>query len=168
LTPAHSDVSIARRDVLANVYYAGPDQAIVVGHLGGETLLRNAGTFELGRSEGTPPVVLPNVYVVEPDMLPAGVVALLGLADITALGISLDHVLLFPGCHWSTPCRRPSSRGLNVPFAAASVSALLRSAKFPLAGRLPRRGPARWNPKPHKDGMPLRLHGTNLILDMHF
>ncbi len=44
--------------------------------------------------------MLTNVYVVEPDMLPAGVIALLGVADIAALRISLDHVLLSPGCPW--------------------------------------------------------------------
>jgi hypothetical protein len=70
----------------------------LVGHLGGETLLRNAGTFELGRSDGAAPVMLSNVYVVEPGMLPAGVIALLGVADIAALRISLDHVLSSPGC----------------------------------------------------------------------
>jgi hypothetical protein len=73
---------------------------VVVGHLGGETLLRNAGTFEPERSGGTAPVILTGVYVVEPNVLPAGVIALLGVADIAALGISLDHVLLSPGCPW--------------------------------------------------------------------
>ncbi len=58
-----SDVSIARRDVLTGVHYAGPDQNILVGHLGGETLLRNAGTFELGRSDGAAPVMLTNVIL---------------------------------------------------------------------------------------------------------
>ncbi len=95
-----SDVSIARRDVLAGVHYTGPDRDVLVGHLGGETLLRNAGTFELGQSDGAAPVMLTDVYVVEPDMLPAGVIALLGVADITALRISLDYVLLCPGCPW--------------------------------------------------------------------
>jgi hypothetical protein len=92
-----SDVSIARRDVLVDIYHAGPEHKVVVGHLGGETLLRNAEIFELERSGGTAPVVLTGVYVVEPNMLPASVIA---LADIAALGISLDHVLLSPGFPW--------------------------------------------------------------------
>ena len=95
-----SDVSIARRDVLAGVRHNGPEHAVVVGHLGGETILQDAGTFELDRSDGAAPVELTDVYVVEPDMLPAGVIALLGVADVAALGISIDHVLSSPGCPW--------------------------------------------------------------------
>ena len=95
-----SDVSIARRDVLTGVRHVGPDHTVVVGHLGGETHLQDVGAFELGRSDGVAPVVLTEVYVVEPDMLPAGVIALLGVADVAALGISLDHILSSPGCPW--------------------------------------------------------------------
>ncbi len=95
-----SDVSVARRDVLSGVHYTGPDHDVLVGHLGGETLLRNAGTLELGRSDGMRPVRLTGVYVVEPDMLPAGVVALFGVADIRALGLSLDAVMANPGRPW--------------------------------------------------------------------
>ncbi len=75
-----SDVSVARRDV-------------------------PIGTLELGRSDRTPPVHISDVYVVEPEMLPAGVVALLGVADIQALGISLDAVLSSPGCSWEEAVR---------------------------------------------------------------
>ncbi len=95
-----SDVSVARRDVLSGVHYTGPDHDVLVGHLGGETLLRNAGALELARSDGGRPVVLTNVYVVEPEMLPAGVVALFGVADIRALGLSLDAVMAHPGRRW--------------------------------------------------------------------
>ncbi len=72
----------------------------MVGHLGGDSRLEEAGTLELGRMEGAPPVLLTSVYLVEPEMLPAGVAALLGVADIRALGISLDNVLAHPDRHW--------------------------------------------------------------------
>jgi hypothetical protein len=80
--------------------YTGPHHDVLVGHLGGETLLRNAGTLELGRFDGLRPVMLTDVYVVEPDMLPAGMVALFGVADIRALGLSLDAVMANPGRPW--------------------------------------------------------------------
>ncbi len=95
-----SDVSVARRDVLSAVHYAGPHNDVLVGHLGGETLLRDAGTLELGRFDGLRPVMLTEVYVVEPDMLPAGVVALFGVSDIRTLGLSLDDVMANPGRPW--------------------------------------------------------------------
>ncbi len=95
-----SDVSVARRDVLSGVHHTGPDNGVLVGHLGGETLLRNAGTLELERSDRGRPVVLTDVYVVEPEMLSAGVVALFGVADIRALGLSLDAVMARPGRPW--------------------------------------------------------------------
>jgi hypothetical protein len=100
-----SDVSIARRDVLQAISPASPDQSVLVGHLGGDTLLRLHGMFQLGRSDWSPPVILSNVYVVDPGTLPAGVVALLGVADIQALGISLDAVLASPGRPWEDAVR---------------------------------------------------------------
>jgi hypothetical protein len=100
-----SDVSVARRDVLAGVHYTGLYGDVLIGHLGGETLLRNAGSLELGRSDGMRPVILTDVYVVEPKMLPAGVVALFGVADIRALGLSLDAVLAHPGHPWEQSVR---------------------------------------------------------------
>jgi hypothetical protein len=75
--------TVARRDVLIDPYRVR--DAVVVGHLGGDSRLEEAGTLELGRTAGAPPVLLTNVYLVEPEMLPAGVVALLGVADIRAL-----------------------------------------------------------------------------------
>jgi hypothetical protein len=74
--------------------------AVVVGHLGGESQLYEAGTLEIGRTAGAPPVMLTSVYLVEPEMLPAGIVALLGVADIRTLGISLDTVLAHLDRHW--------------------------------------------------------------------
>jgi hypothetical protein len=42
-----SDVSLARHDVLTNVRFVA--EPVVVGHLGGETLLRQAGSLQLDR-----------------------------------------------------------------------------------------------------------------------
>ena len=80
----------------------------MVGHLGGETLLQEAGTLELTRALGQSPIALTEVFVVEPDMLPAGVVGLFGVADIAALGVSLDAVMANPGRPWeqSVPLSR--------------------------------------------------------------
>ncbi len=89
-----SDVSVARRDVFSPAHYVR--NCVMVEHMGGETLLQEAGTLELARSFGLPPIALPEVFVVEPDMLPAGVVGLFGVEDIAALGISLDAVMAHP------------------------------------------------------------------------
>ena len=93
-----SDVSVARRDVLSQTHIVR--NGVMVGHLGGETLLQEAGTLELTRSLGRTPIALSEVFVVEPDMLPAGVVGLFGVVDIAALGISLDAVMAHPGRPW--------------------------------------------------------------------
>jgi hypothetical protein len=93
-----SDVSVARRDVLVDTHFVL--DAIVVGHLGGEIVLEEVGTFELGSSVGSNPSVLVDVFVVEPHLLPAGVVALLGVADIRCLGLSLDAIMADPDCVW--------------------------------------------------------------------
>jgi hypothetical protein len=100
-----SDISIARRDVLRAVGYSDSDQSVLDGYLGGDTIFHSTGTLELERSDRASPVRLGNVYVVEPEMLPAGVVALLGVADIQVLGISLDVVLASPGCPWEDAVR---------------------------------------------------------------
>jgi hypothetical protein len=100
-----SDVSIARRDVLTGVQRADDDQTILVGHLGGETLLYEMGSFEMSSFDGSLPVVLTNVYVVEPEMLPAGVVSLLGVSDIRHIGLSLDAVMQAPGSPWEHSVR---------------------------------------------------------------
>ncbi len=54
---------------------------------------------------GLPPVTLAGVFIVEHEMLPAGVVALFGVADIRALNISLDTVLLSPDFSWEDAVR---------------------------------------------------------------
>jgi hypothetical protein len=74
--------------------------SVVIGHSGGETLLGEIGTLRWQGSEGGPPVVFHEVFVVEPGGLPAGVVALLGVADIRLLGISLDAVMASPDHDW--------------------------------------------------------------------
>jgi hypothetical protein len=101
-----SDVSVARRDVLSQTHIVR--HGVMVGHLGGETLLQEAGTLELTRALGQSPIALTEVFVVEPDMLPAGVVGLFGVADIAALGVSLDAVMANPGRPWeqSVPLSR--------------------------------------------------------------
>jgi hypothetical protein len=65
-----SDVSVARRDILLGPYRVR--DAVVVGHLRGESRLNEAGTLEIGRVADAPPVLLAGVYLVEPEMLPAG------------------------------------------------------------------------------------------------
>ncbi len=95
-----SDVSVARRDVLTELQQVTGDRAISVGHLGGETLLEEAGVFEMASFGRSPSIYLTDVYVVEPEMLLAGVVALLGVTDIRELGLSLDAVMLSPGNPW--------------------------------------------------------------------
>ena len=100
-----SDVSIARRDVLSRVRFVL--DPVTVDHMGGMTELREAGVFELARRDGGTPITLRGVYVVEPETLPAGVVALLGVADIRALGISLDAVMAAPDSHWERAVRTP-------------------------------------------------------------
>ncbi len=77
-----SDVSVSRRDVLFDLRPVR--DPVVVGHMGGESLLHEAGSLLLEGSEGSPPVILSDVFVVQPETLPAGVVAPLGVADIAS------------------------------------------------------------------------------------
>ena len=93
-----SDVSVARRDVLTATHFV--QDAVIVEHLGGESTLEEAANLELGSSGAKGPAVLTDVFVVEPHMLPAGVVALLGMTDIRHLGLSLDAVMDRPDCFW--------------------------------------------------------------------
>jgi hypothetical protein len=128
-----SDVTVARRDVLAGVHYTGPYGDVLVGHLRGETLLRNAGSLELGRSDGMRPVILTEVYVVEPEMLPAGVVALFGVADIRALGLSLiDAVLAHPGRPWEQSVRLSWLGRFRALFGMNRSPAPLRGNRVPV------------------------------------
>ena len=111
-----SDVSVSRRDVLLDVRRVR--DPVVVGHMGGESLLYEAGSLLLEGTEGSPPVILSDVFVVPPETLPAGVVALLGIADIQQLGVSLDAVMALPDGHWTQAvpisfvgrCRRALTR----------------------------------------------------------
>jgi hypothetical protein len=93
-----SDVTVARRDVVTIVHFVR--QPILVGHMGAETIFGEAGTLELRSSSGMSSTFLSDVHVVEPNMLPAGVVALLGVADIRALNLSLDAITADPDCPW--------------------------------------------------------------------
>ncbi len=90
-----SDVSLARRDVLHSLQV---DDPVVISHLGGESSFEEVGSFVL-EGDRRPPVTLPRVFAVDCSSLPAGVVALLGVADIQFLGLSLDAIAARPGCH---------------------------------------------------------------------
>jgi hypothetical protein len=92
-----SDVSLARRDVLHSLQLV--DDSVVISHLGGESCFDEVGSFVL-EGERKPPVVLLRVFAVNEASLPAGVVALLGVADIQFLDLSLDAIAARPGCHW--------------------------------------------------------------------
>ena len=91
-----SDVTLARRDVLVAV--SPRETSVAIAHLGGETILREVGTFTLESEEGREPVILGNVFAVEAGELPAGVVALIGMSDVRRLGLSLDRIAAHPGC----------------------------------------------------------------------
>jgi hypothetical protein len=93
-----SDISVARRDVLLDPHFS--DEPVIVGHMGGETTLLEASTLEFGRSDGLDAITLVGVFIVEPEMLPAGIVALLGVGDIQKLGMSLDAIMASPDCFW--------------------------------------------------------------------
>ncbi len=87
----------------------------VIAHLGGETILREAGSLQLGvPGIDANQVTLHDVLAVGIRDLPAGVVALIGVADVRRFGLSLDFILANPGCDWSDalvgrpPVRRPA------------------------------------------------------------
>jgi hypothetical protein len=82
-----SDVSLARRDVLHSL------QRVV------KAALTRSARLSL-EGDRRPPVTLFRVFAVDDSSLPAGVVALLGVADIQLLGLSLDAIAEKPGCHW--------------------------------------------------------------------
>jgi hypothetical protein len=100
-----SDVSVARLDVITDV--RAVRHPVMVEHMGRETVLSEAGTLELRSFSGAPSTFLRDVHVVAPELLPAGVVALLGVADIRALNLSLDAVIDNPDCIWERAVRRP-------------------------------------------------------------
>jgi hypothetical protein len=101
-----SDVSLARRDVLHSLQRV--DDPVFISHLGGESCFDETGSFVL-EGDRRPPVTLLGVFAVDGASLPAGVVALLGVADIQLLGLSLDAIAAKPGCHWE---RARPPRGL--------------------------------------------------------
>jgi hypothetical protein len=96
LIDSGSDVTLARRDVLLDISPA--ETAVGIAHLGGETSLRDVSAFTLESEEGRRPIILANVFAVEAVDLPAGVVALIGVADVLRLGLSLDRIAAHPGC----------------------------------------------------------------------
>jgi hypothetical protein len=84
---------MARRDVLTSVRRG--ETAVVIAHLGGETSLQEVETLTLEIGSA----ILCNVFAVKVDDLPAGIVALIGVADVRRLGLSLDRIAAHPGCH---------------------------------------------------------------------
>ncbi len=114
-----SDVSVARRDVITGIHNV--EHPVLVEHWGGETCLQEAGTLEMRSFSGAAPTFLHDVHVIAPEMLPAGVVALLGVADIRALNLSLDAILDNPDCpsgrlsDWCNPPPCPSARRTPAP-----------------------------------------------------
>jgi hypothetical protein len=86
---------------------------VVIAHLGGETILREAGSLTLGiPGEDSSPLTLHDILAVGVRDLPHGVVALIGIADVRLLGLSLDAMLDHPGCDLAsaiTAGRRPSN-----------------------------------------------------------
>jgi hypothetical protein len=97
LVDSCSDITIARRDVLRDL--GRVDAPIVVAHLGGDTILREAGTLQLGVSGvDASMVTLHDVLAVGVLDLPDGIVALIGVADVRRLGLSLDAIMARPGC----------------------------------------------------------------------
>jgi hypothetical protein len=132
--------------VLTNVRTVA--EPIVVGHLGGETLLRRAGSLQLGCADGIEGVVLNDVFSIDSELLPAGVFLLIGVGDIRHLGISLDAVLACPECPWEqavhvgffTRCARRLrsifSRA-RPPALATEARVYLDSETVPLMHRAP-------------------------------
>jgi hypothetical protein len=98
-----SDVSLARRDVLSQLKVSS--DAVVIAHLGEESILPEVGCF-IFDGEQASSEVLEDVFAIDGSNLPAGVVALLGVADIRRLGLSLDYVAEHPGIHWRLARRR--------------------------------------------------------------
>ncbi len=101
-----SDVSLARRVMMFNVTRAR--EVVLVSHLGGKTALDEFGTFSLIGGPGQSGAVsLNGVFAIDGAELPEGVVALIGVADVSVMGLSLDFILANPGCEWTSALRRP-------------------------------------------------------------
>jgi hypothetical protein len=102
-----SDVTLARRDVLSDLYLVA--SPVVIAHLGGETILREARSLTLGIPVvDASPLMLHDVLAVGVRDLPHGVVALIGVADVRLLGLSLDAILDSPGCDLAAAINRRS------------------------------------------------------------
>ncbi len=123
-----SDDSMARRDVLTSLGLG--ETAVVISHLGGETSLQEIGTLTLEPGSA----VLCNVFAVNGDDLPAGVVALFCVSDVRRLGLSLDRVAARPGCSLE------EARALSVTGHLLAVGA--RFARFFCPRSSPRTLPA--------------------------
>jgi hypothetical protein len=126
LVDSCSDVTLARRDVLSSLHLVA--SPVVIAHLGGDTILREAGSLTLGvPGAGT---TLHDVLAVDVMDLPAGVVALIGVADVRLLGISLDAILARPGCDLAEAIgwrRMPRDSIPAVPESSSSEEASGRS-----------------------------------------
>ncbi len=68
------------------------------------------------------------MFVVEPETVPAGVVALLGVTDIHTLGISLDAVMEQPDPHRSRHSLSSGSREYAVLSPSVFAMLVLRPA----------------------------------------
>jgi hypothetical protein len=136
-----SDVSLARRDVLHALQRV--DDPVVISHLGGESCFDEIGSFVL-ESDRVSPVTLPRVFAVDESSLPAGVVALLGMADIHFLGLSLDAIAAQPGCHRDhARLGRGSGRTLWDFWNRVLSCCTRRSGKTEQRSRMPRAMPPR-------------------------
>ena len=60
------------------------------GHMGGDSTLNRAEDFTFGGVGGPPCICLLAVLGVQPQDLPVGIVALIGLAEIRRMHLSLD------------------------------------------------------------------------------
>jgi hypothetical protein len=66
--------------------------------------------------------VLQNIFAIEGDNLPAGVVALLGVSDVVRLGLSFDYINTNPGCPWERAWPRRGMSRICPDFADACVA----------------------------------------------
>ncbi len=123
-----SDVTMARRDVLTSLELG--ETAVAIAHLGGETRLQEVGTLTLEVDSA----VLDNVFAVNPEDLPAGVVALLGVSDVRRLGMSLDRIAARPEC--SLQDARPLSGARRLFVGIQSLAA--RVSRFCCQRAVPR------------------------------
>jgi hypothetical protein len=101
-----SDVTTALRGSLTSVR---PCPALPLQHLGGTTALTRHGRLCLGSLGSV------DAYVATADQLPPHCVAILGMPDITRLGLSVDHILHHNGCDIDAACAAPVARARFAP-----------------------------------------------------